>query len=191
MEDAMVFATVFAIMCVFPSFIQSEDHQVCRWIGSAPFCGFNYCDGDDEYSVMYSKTGGGKKCWTGQKTKCCRDSTVDFSQACRWFGTSPFCNGQCPPGNYTEVQRDSWGDGEYCVTGSKANCCTNFSAYGLDDDRRWRKLWTLSWGSPPMVRLLVSTLIKHHFELRSEQGKFLTDFPTVPTCCVTFAQPCH
>jgi hypothetical protein len=40
-----------------------------------------------------------------------------FAEECRWFGTRPFCDGQCPSGwRYT-------GHREACTTGSRRLCC--------------------------------------------------------------------
>ncbi|XP_066287520.1 uncharacterized protein [Branchiostoma lanceolatum] len=42
--------------------------------------------------------------------------------ACRWYGTSPFCDGSCPNVK-TAVERDECGDGACCWTGQKVKCC--------------------------------------------------------------------
>jgi hypothetical protein len=41
---------------------------------------------------------------------------------CFWEGKAPLCNGDCNPG-YTLTRRDDKGDGDKCVTGTKAYCC--------------------------------------------------------------------
>jgi hypothetical protein len=49
------------------------------------------------------------------------DGTVNGAAAqeyCKWFGTKPFCNGQCPARwRYTGQRRS-------CTTGSQRYCCT-------------------------------------------------------------------
>merc|ERR1712110_1204491 len=42
---------------------------------------------------------------------------------CMWFGTAPFCRGECPAGTKL-VRYDGSGDGVTCLTGYKAYCCT-------------------------------------------------------------------
>lgn len=41
---------------------------------------------------------------------------------CFWEGKAPICNGDCEPG-YTLTKRDKQGDGDKCLTGTKAYCC--------------------------------------------------------------------
>lgn len=41
---------------------------------------------------------------------------------CFWVGTAPFCNGRCPAG-FRSTERRYAGDGQLCMTGSKAYCC--------------------------------------------------------------------
>ncbi|KAH8670409.1 hypothetical protein BGZ60DRAFT_407376 [Tricladium varicosporioides] len=43
-------------------------------------------------------------------------------QTCYWEGTAPICKGKCKNG-FEEVARTKCGDGQCCVTGSKALCC--------------------------------------------------------------------
>ena len=89
--------------------------QECRWFGTKPFCN-GQCPGGWKYS------GERKSCTSGSQRKCCREVTAaplpgGGAQGCRWFGTRPFCNGQCPSGwTYT-------GKRESCTTGSRRYCC--------------------------------------------------------------------
>lgn len=41
---------------------------------------------------------------------------------CLWEGKAPACNGECRSG-YTLTLRDKEGDGNKCLTGTKAYCC--------------------------------------------------------------------
>lgn len=41
---------------------------------------------------------------------------------CQWFGTAPFCDGECPVG-WFEAMRNVSGDGNACRRGTKAYCC--------------------------------------------------------------------
>ena len=52
-------------------------------------------------------------------------ASVGLAWADTWRGTAPFCDGECLRGE-REIARSDWGDGGYCVTGSKA-LCTNSS----------------------------------------------------------------
>lgn len=57
-----------------------------------------------------------------------------------WYGTAPFCDGQCPPGQQ-QIATSNCGDGACCWTGQKVLCrnssptCqaaqTNTSCYGI------------------------------------------------------------
>jgi len=53
-------------------------------------------------------------------------------KTCHWVGTSPFCNGQCAPGEVERMRVGGNGNlgadlaatfGANCVTGTKAYCC--------------------------------------------------------------------
>ena len=52
------------------------------------------------------------------------------TSGCKWFGTAPFCEGECPSGS-TEIARHKCEDNMYtcgsgekaCLTGTKAYCC--------------------------------------------------------------------
>jgi len=51
-------------------------------------------------------------------------ATTAMAKECKWFGTRPICDGQCPPGwTYT-------GKRESCVTGSRRFCCKGNDAVG-------------------------------------------------------------
>jgi hypothetical protein len=43
-------------------------------------------------------------------------------KVCVWVGTAPLCKGRCPPRTFEDARSDR-GDGDLCVTGSKALCC--------------------------------------------------------------------
>jgi hypothetical protein len=43
---------------------------------------------------------------------------------CRWDGEAPTCFGRCKP-TEKEVATDKVGDGNRCITGHKAYCCSN------------------------------------------------------------------
>ena len=48
---------------------------------------------------------------------------VPAAQAkCVWDGKAPLCNGKCKTG-FKYIRSDKSGDGDACVTGSKAFCC--------------------------------------------------------------------
>jgi len=44
------------------------------------------------------------------------------TNTCLWEGRAPLCNGACRQG-YELMKRDKAGDGDKCVTGTKAYCC--------------------------------------------------------------------
>lgn len=93
----------------------SEAVQECRWFGTKPFC-----DGQCPSGWKYS--GERRGCTSGSQRKCCREIAKaplpgPVPQTCRWFGTPPFCNGQCPSGWTYSGKRQS------CTTGSKRYCC--------------------------------------------------------------------
>ncbi|KAI9554181.1 hypothetical protein GHT06_019453 [Daphnia sinensis] len=55
------------------------------------------------------------------KRTLCKD--LGHGSNCYWEGTSPFCQGECPPG-FKLMCKDAWGDtSNYCLTGHKALCC--------------------------------------------------------------------
>ena len=41
---------------------------------------------------------------------------------CKWFGTAPLCDGECPKG-WTLTKHSKTGGGNPCLTGSYARCC--------------------------------------------------------------------
>lgn len=89
--------------------------QECRWFGTKPFC-------DGKCPSGWSYTGRREGCTTGSRRYCCREVarppiSGPVPQTCRWFGTRPFCNGQCPSGWTYSGQRQS------CTTGSRRFCC--------------------------------------------------------------------
>jgi len=49
-------------------------------------------------------------------------SAQSIAETCIWEGKAPACNGDCRSG-YTLAKRDKEGDGNKCVTGTKAYCC--------------------------------------------------------------------
>lgn len=48
-------------------------------------------------------------------------STISVVQADTWYGTAPFCNGQCPAGQ-TQIATSPTGNGARCWTGQKVLC---------------------------------------------------------------------
>merc|ERR1712110_877008 len=63
----------------------------------------------------------------------------DKSGNCIWFGTFPFCRGECPDGTKL-VRYDGSGDGVTCLTGYKAYCCTTEADESIelkDDNCMW------------------------------------------------------
>ncbi|TXI50804.1 MAG: DUF4189 domain-containing protein [Lysobacter sp.] len=60
-------------------------------------------------------------------------------QGCDWFGSRPFCDGQCPSGFVYTGRREA------CLTGSRRYCCPE--KYTRDEEGRTRKCrWV---GDPP------------------------------------------
>ncbi|KAF9562947.1 hypothetical protein CPC08DRAFT_344134 [Agrocybe pediades] len=52
-----------------------------------------------------------------------RDGTVNAPPpGCVWYGTAPFCNGQCPSGQ-TLLAWNGCANGACCTTGLKVLCC--------------------------------------------------------------------
>lgn len=152
-----------------------QSHSSCRWIGSAPFCTCDWswmsftCDpfkcGAGAFEAQTDPGEGGKPCWFGQKKHCCRTmrGSKDALTDCRWVGTSPFCDGRCPK-TQTEVTRDSFGDGHYCLFGSKAFCC----AFPVD-----------------VIPLIPSDVV-HPQALREYSHVLLEENPRIPfavSCC--------
>lgn len=52
--------------------------------------------------------------------------TVPQIPKCFWYGTAPFCAGECPEG-WKAIAYDSTGDGAACWTGMKVFCCPDAS----------------------------------------------------------------
>lgn len=78
-----------------------------------------------DYSFLYltkliALTGNVTNCTPGQIRSRCQ---CDCEMA--WFGTFPFCSGECPLG-YIEMKRDKKPEGLWyqCLTGTKALCKT-------------------------------------------------------------------
>ncbi|KAI0657376.1 hypothetical protein C8Q70DRAFT_285725 [Cubamyces menziesii] len=46
-----------------------------------------------------------------------------YSVQCVWYGTSPFCAGECPQGFVQDGEPSSHGSGFPCWTGTKVLCC--------------------------------------------------------------------
>ncbi|KAI0662066.1 hypothetical protein C8Q70DRAFT_624973 [Cubamyces menziesii] len=46
---------------------------------------------------------------------------------CFWFGTAPFCAGECPPDYRFAAGPSEKGDGVRCTTGLKVYCCESRS----------------------------------------------------------------
>jgi hypothetical protein len=83
-------------------------------------------------------------------------STISTVRADTWYGTAPFCDGQCPPGQ-TQIATSNCGDGACCWTGHKVLCrnsnptCqalqTNTACYGIilvcdNGSYDYRMVWT-------------------------------------------------
>lgn len=61
-------------------------------------------------------------------------NVIYVSAKCEWFGTAPFCEGECPSGwklfserkasnKYPDGTESATGFGASCYTGTKALCC--------------------------------------------------------------------
>ena len=66
-----------------------------------------------------------------------------FREDCFWFGTAPFCGGECPDG-WKEKERDKSGKnkigfGNKCWSGTKKLCCVPRNKYGGEtfSDCKW------------------------------------------------------
>jgi len=94
-------------------------HKKVFYKGSAPWCS-GKCPSHSE-EIGRSKWGGGHFCLLGTKAKCktcCRTVT---STAFKYFGTAPFCDGECPSG-WTYVKKSKTGGGARCLVGWKHQC---------------------------------------------------------------------
>ncbi|KAJ7022344.1 hypothetical protein C8F04DRAFT_1138236 [Mycena alexandri] len=93
----------------------------CAWQGTAPFCD-GECPSSYSYRAAVGRGGcdNGDYCATGQKVLCC---TASPGNNCQWYGTAPFCSGECPSGKYQVGASDDAGDGSTCGTGCKVFCC--------------------------------------------------------------------
>lgn len=74
----ILFITLVVFNITMPQHV-SSDKGGCKWKGTAPFCGSNYCDSYDEHAYpskegFKSSTadGFGATCWTGKKVLCCK-----------------------------------------------------------------------------------------------------------------------
>ena len=65
-----VLSVAAAFLGVFSFEANSQDNQICRWRGKAPFCQGN-CR-PDETMVRLQKCVGGSCCTTGSKAYCCK-----------------------------------------------------------------------------------------------------------------------
>ena len=111
----MLRSILVAMALLLSTSLPSTAIQECKWFGTKPFCNGN-CPGGWNY------TGKREGCTTGSRRYCCREVAAapipgPTPQTCRWFGTKPFCNGQCPNGWTYSGQRQS------CTTGSRRLCC--------------------------------------------------------------------
>ncbi|KAE9972930.1 hypothetical protein EG328_003572 [Venturia inaequalis] len=134
----------------------------CYWDGTAPFCAGACGPGYQECGR--SASGGGQPCVTGTKAMCCsqscpamqfteparvqppKEEVVEALGSCYWEGTAPFCGGSCSKG-YNECARSDTGDGESCVTGSKALCCTKECPNNVADQKPLFALGSVARGS--------------------------------------------
>ncbi|KAJ7711456.1 hypothetical protein B0H16DRAFT_1546163 [Mycena metata] len=93
----------------------------CAWQGTAPACA-GECPSSHPSRVAVGRGGcdNGDYCLTGQKVLCCTSSPGDN---CQWYGSAPFCGGECPSGKYQVGASDDAGDGSTCATGCKVFCC--------------------------------------------------------------------
>ncbi len=113
---------------------KTEEENVYKWYGTAPFCS-GECPSGWTY-VKRDKRGDGARCWTGWKHQCkqmssvetCQKPSKDYDPDCPpggeifyWFGTAPFCSGECPSG-WTQQSTSNRGDGSRCWTGQKVLC---------------------------------------------------------------------
>lgn len=53
-------------------------------------------------------------------------TSTSAQDGCDWYGTGPFCDGQCPAGTVYTGQRES------CVTGSRRFCCASRYVRGTE-----------------------------------------------------------
>jgi hypothetical protein len=97
----------------------------CWWKGTSPFCSPDECE-NGSTQVEENKFGDGEKCLEGSKRKCCRQHNL-ISAQCLWKGKSPFCNPEECENGWTQVEANTFGDGEKCWTGSKIKCCLEFA----------------------------------------------------------------
>lgn len=111
-----MFQTVFlSMVMLIAANSPSTALQECKWFGTKPFC-------DGKCPSGWNYTGKREGCTTGSRRYCCREVASapipgPVPQTCRWFGTRPFCNGQCPSGWTYSGRRES------CTTGSRRFCC--------------------------------------------------------------------
>lgn len=92
----------------------ADSAAACKWEGKAPFCNGQCQPG--WVKTGKSKTGGGKKCMTGMKVRCCQASNIIIR------GTAPLCSGRCKTGE-ERVGSSGYGPkGVPCLTGKAAIC---------------------------------------------------------------------
>ncbi|GMT33391.1 hypothetical protein PFISCL1PPCAC_24688, partial [Pristionchus fissidentatus] len=103
----------------------------CTWHGEAPKCGYTRCPkGTRKVAVMQGRmdNGFGFGCLEGEKSYCCDEDVIraDFKEHCAWYGTAPWCAGECPAGTVEVIRGWNWrqDDNKPCyMWGSKAFCC--------------------------------------------------------------------
>lgn len=133
----------------------TPDNEICQWYGTAPFCVTDQetCKKNDMVFTERHNDGGGKSCWFGEKVRCCITRDVSYNLYCRWTGTSPFCFGDCESSE-NEVRRDCWGDGNYCIFGSKAYCAGPVATEETSPCKYIASSWSLRMPHPKIDRLI-------------------------------------
>ncbi|GMT34167.1 hypothetical protein PFISCL1PPCAC_25464 [Pristionchus fissidentatus] len=118
----------FLFACIL---VQAQgNHEGCKWIGKAPFCGSMICPNNSRIVAVAQVGDGdfGRGCHLGEKSFCCRKDVIrkDFEKHCAWYGTAPACEGECPEGTVELARARTWleDDIKDCILGgSKAFCC--------------------------------------------------------------------
>lgn len=120
-------------LSIFLLFLSQPAHaQSCPWHCSTWFDGCNRCDCVNGRVENCDKAG----CvGEPQRPRCLVPESASADKNCKWYGTAPFCRGECPIG-YHEKLRNVRGDGKQCSSGTKAYCCpqlrvSNSPAYCL------------------------------------------------------------
>ena len=94
-------------------------YKKTAYYGTAPFCN-GQCPSKWR-EIGRHRSGGGATCWTGSKAHCATCCKRVTATVYKWFGTAPFCDGECPSG-WTYVKRSKTGGGARCWTGWKRQC---------------------------------------------------------------------